>query len=213
VLKIGRGESAAENPDLVALLTEWGVTPQKDLVLDLSGIGNMFGAGPEIPIILQYEPSPITRPLARVPTAFPVPRSLEIKSGGKSTVEKLFGTTEDSIAVSEVALRAFRLDQISNNHLLTADPALRARIGDVTVGDQIHLEGYLASYSNASGFHRGTSTTRKDTGNGACETVYVTEFDIADPAPRGWRKLQSAALWGMLLSGAAWLLGVGKGWF
>lgn len=114
---------------------------------------------------------------------------------------------------SEKDWRAFRLDQISNNHLLTADPALRARIEDVTVGDQIHVEGYLASYSNASGFHRGTSTTRNDTGNGACETVYVTEFDIADPAPRGWRKLQSAALWGMLLSGAAWLLGVGKGWF
>ncbi len=38
-----------------------------------------------------------------MPTAFPVPRSLEVKSGGKSTVEKLFGTTEDSIAVTEVA--------------------------------------------------------------------------------------------------------------
>ena len=103
VLKIGRGESAAENTELVQLLTEWGITPNKDLVLDLSGIGNMFGAGPEIPIILQYESSPITRPLARVPTAFPMPRSLEVKSGGKSTAEKLFGTTEDSIAVTEVA--------------------------------------------------------------------------------------------------------------
>ena len=103
VLKIGRGEPTAENTALVQLLTEWGVTANKDLVLDLSGIGNMFGAGPEIPIILQYEPSPITRPLTRVPTAFPVPRSLEVKSGGKSTVEKLFGTTEDSIAVTEVA--------------------------------------------------------------------------------------------------------------
>ena len=103
VLKIGRGDATAENPELSALLTEWGVTPNKDLVLDLSGIGQMFGAGPEIPIILQYDPHAITRPLARVPTAFPVPRSLEIKSGGKATVEKLFGTTEDSIAVSEVA--------------------------------------------------------------------------------------------------------------
>jgi ABC-type uncharacterized transport system involved in gliding motility auxiliary subunit len=103
VLKIGRGESTAENTELAALLTEWGVTPNKDLVLDLSGIGQMFGAGPEIPIILQYEAHAITRPLTRVPTAFPVPRSLEIKSGGKSTVEKLFGTTEDSIAVNEVA--------------------------------------------------------------------------------------------------------------
>jgi gliding motility-associatede transport system auxiliary component len=102
-LKIGRGESVAENTELVQLLTEWGITANKDLVLDLSGIGNMFGAGPEIPIILQYESSPITRPLARVPTAFPMPRSLEVKSGGKSTAEKLFGTTEDSIAVTEVA--------------------------------------------------------------------------------------------------------------
>ncbi len=103
VLKIGRGEPTAENADLVKMLTEWGVTPNKDLVLDLSGIGNMFGVGPEIPIVLQYEAHAITRPLARVPTAFPVPRSIEIKSGGKSTVEKLFGTTEDSISVSEVA--------------------------------------------------------------------------------------------------------------
>ena len=88
-----------------------------------------------------------------------------------------------------------------------------AAIQIFAVGDQIHFEGYLSSYSNASGFHRGTSTIRTDTGNGACETVYVTEFDISDPAPRGWRKLQSAALWGLLLSSAAWLLGVGKGWF
>ncbi len=113
---------------------------------------------------------------------------------------------------SDKEWRAFRLDQISNNHLITADNALRKLISDIAVGDQIHLEGYLASYSNASGFHRGTSTTRKDTGNGACETVYVTAFDTFDPAPRSWRKLTSAALWGMLLSGSFWLLGVAKGW-
>ncbi len=114
---------------------------------------------------------------------------------------------------NSAAWRAFRLDQISNNHLITADPLLRKRISDVTVGDQIHLEGYLSNYSTTAGFHRGTSTTRQDTGNGACETVYVTSFDIVDPAPRRWRKLTSAALWGMLMSGSLWLLGVGKGWF
>jgi len=105
VLKIGRGDATAENPELAAMLSAWGVTPNKDLVLDLTGIGNMFGAGPEIPIIQQYDPHAITRPLlmTRVYTAYPVPRSLEIQSGGKSTVEKLFGTTEDSLAVSEVA--------------------------------------------------------------------------------------------------------------
>jgi hypothetical protein len=75
---------------------------ERDLVLDLSGIGGMFGAGPEIPVILSYESHAITRPLTRVPTAFPVPRSIDVKSGGKATVEKLFGTTEDSIAVDKI---------------------------------------------------------------------------------------------------------------
>jgi len=102
VMKLGRDEPAAENPELLAMLAEWGVTPNKDLVLDLSGIGNMFGAGPEIPMIIAYEAHAITRPLARVVTAFPVPRSLEVKSGGKGTAEKLFGTTEDSISVTEI---------------------------------------------------------------------------------------------------------------
>ena len=114
---------------------------------------------------------------------------------------------------SEKEWRAFRLDQISNNHLITADASIRKRIADVAVGDHVHFEGFLASYSNDSGFHRGTSTTRQDTGNGACETVYVTAFDIVDPAPRGWRKLESVALWGMLLSASFWLLGVAKGWY
>jgi hypothetical protein len=108
--------------------------------------------------------------------------------------------------------QSFRLDEISNNHLLTADPSLRARIGEVAPGDHVHFEGYLASYSNRSGFRRDTSTTRTDTGNGACETTYVTAFDIVDAAPRWWRRLQSAGAWGMLLISAGWLIGVAKGW-
>jgi hypothetical protein len=113
----------------------------------------------------------------------------------------------------ETAWRAFHPDQISNNHLITADPALRLRIGDLAVGDQIRLEGYLASYSNQSGFHRGTSTTRKDTGNGACETVYVTSFDVVSAASRGWRTFEGVALWGLLISASLWLFGVARGWF
>jgi ABC-type uncharacterized transport system involved in gliding motility auxiliary subunit len=102
-LKLGRDTAAPENAALNSLLSSWGVTPNKDLVLDLSGIGNMFGAGPEIPIVLQYESHPITRPMSRVPTAFPLSRSLDVKSPGKGTAEKLLGTSEDSIAVDKVA--------------------------------------------------------------------------------------------------------------
>ena len=141
VLKIGRGEPTAENTELVQLLTDWGITANKDLVLDLSGIGNMFGAGPEIPIILQYEPSPITRPLARVPTAFPVPRSLDVKSGGKSTVEKLFGTTEDSIAVTEVGGQ--RRDRPQEGQEGSVH-ARRLRYGAGFAGGPLRRGGHLA---------------------------------------------------------------------
>jgi ABC-type uncharacterized transport system involved in gliding motility auxiliary subunit len=102
-LRIGRTEAAAENPELLKVLESWGVTVNKDLVLDLSGIGQIFNLGPEVPMILQYESHPITQPLTRVPTAFPISRSLDLKSGAKSTASKLFGTTEDSIAVTEIA--------------------------------------------------------------------------------------------------------------
>jgi gliding motility-associatede transport system auxiliary component len=101
-LRIGRSEPAAENPELLQALADWGVTVNKDLVLDLSGVGQILGLGPEVPMVVQYESHPITQPLTRVPTAFPISRSLEVKSSAKASVSKLFGTTEDSLSVTEI---------------------------------------------------------------------------------------------------------------
>jgi ABC-type uncharacterized transport system involved in gliding motility auxiliary subunit len=74
----------------------------KDLVLDLSGIGQILGLGPEVPMILQYESHPITQPLTRVPTAYPLTRSIDSKSADKTSVSKLVATTEDSVAVNSI---------------------------------------------------------------------------------------------------------------
>jgi len=101
-LRIGRSEPAAENPDLLKALEDWGVTVNKDLVLDLSGVGQILGLGPEVPMIVQYESHPITQPLTRIPTAFPISRSLDVKSSAKASASKLFGTTEESLAVTEI---------------------------------------------------------------------------------------------------------------
>ncbi|PWU07347.1 MAG: hypothetical protein C5B51_10220 [Terriglobia bacterium] len=102
-LRIGRESAAADSPEFLKLLADWGVTVNKDLVLDLSGIGrSLFGVGPEVPVLFQYESHAITRPLTRVPTAFPLSRSLDAKSAGKSSVEKLLATTDDSLAVSDI---------------------------------------------------------------------------------------------------------------
>ena len=56
-------------------------------------------------------------------------------------------------------------------------------------GDQIYLKGYLATYSQPGGGLRGTSISRTDTGNGACETIYVEEFEFLKKSNRFWRFL------------------------
>jgi ABC-type uncharacterized transport system involved in gliding motility auxiliary subunit len=98
-LRLGREEPAPENAELAALLATWGITVNKDLVLDLSGVGQLFGLGPEVPLVTNYESHAITQPLSRgVPSAFPLSRSLATASGAS----KLFGTGEESIAVDSI---------------------------------------------------------------------------------------------------------------
>jgi ABC-type uncharacterized transport system involved in gliding motility auxiliary subunit len=63
---------------LAAFLKGWQVTPDNDLILDISGAGRLMGAGPEIPIVFQYEPHAITSRFKSQMTFFPMARSLGI---------------------------------------------------------------------------------------------------------------------------------------
>jgi hypothetical protein len=85
------------------------------------------------------------------------------------------------------AWESFDMNQLSNNHLISDDEFIRRQARKIQVGDQIRVRGYLASYSNEGGGKRGTSTTRTDTGDGACETVFVDYFRIVQPATSVWR--------------------------
>ncbi len=82
---------------------------------------------------------------------------------------------------------SFDMYQLSNNHLISDDDAIRDQVRDIHIGDQIRVRGYLANYTNPQGGTRGTSTTRKDTGDGACETLYVERFEILRTATSYWR--------------------------
>ena len=108
---------------------------------------------------------------------------------------------------SSEAWSAFDEYAISNNHLLTDNPAIAKVLKNARVGDQIHFRGYLAEYSHHDGFpfFRGTSTTRRDTGNGACETIYATEAEIIRPGNPGWRMAFTIALWTFGLGIVLWL--------
>ena len=100
-LKIGRSE-IADNDALASLLQSWGVTLDKDLILDLNPIGQLAGLGPQVALVTSYETHPIVREMKGSATGFPLSRSLEAKSAPKTSVEKLFGSSETSLATDKL---------------------------------------------------------------------------------------------------------------
>lgn len=106
----------------------------------------------------------------------------------------------------QAAWSAFSQKHISNNHLLAEDKALSKVIMNARRGDQIYMKGHLVKYSHDGGFTRGTSTTRDDTGEGACEVVFVTEFKILKKANVIWNILNTLSL--IVLIGALVLWGI-----
>jgi hypothetical protein len=87
---------------------------------------------------------------------------------------------------SDEVLNRFRLDQVSNNHLLAGKSEVEETLRKIGKGDQILLRGVLCEYSHQGG-RRGTSLTRTDHGNGACETMYVDSVSILREGNAGWR--------------------------
>lgn len=83
---------------------------------------------------------------------------------------------------------SFDHDRLSNSHLLADDAAVRQMILNTRVGDQIHLKGMLVNYRpvDQSLYWRNSSLTRKDSGNGACEVVFVEAYDILKAGTPFW---------------------------
>jgi hypothetical protein len=79
----------------------------------------------------------------------------------------------------------FNPEKMSNNHLIPANDTVAHQIRGIRAGDQIRMNGLLVDYRVSSGgrnvFTRQTSLSRKDTGNGACEIVYVTDMHVIRP--------------------------------
>jgi ABC-type uncharacterized transport system involved in gliding motility auxiliary subunit len=100
-LKLGK-DDISDNAALAKLVESWGVTMNKDLVLDASGVGKIFGLGPEVPLVIDYQSHPIVRDMKDVATAFPLSRSLDVKAASGVTPEKLFATSANSVATSSL---------------------------------------------------------------------------------------------------------------
>ena len=69
----------------------------------------------------------------------------------------------------------------SNMHMIPADKSVERSLKKLRKGDIIRLEGHLVDVDHPSGWYWRTSMSRTDTGDGACEIVYVESLSVEEP--------------------------------
>lgn len=67
----------------------------------------------------------------------------------------------------------------ANMHMIPADAAVRARLLDVRTGQVVRIRGKLVRAESPEGFGWVSSLSRTDTGDGACEVVWVEELKVS----------------------------------
>jgi ABC-type uncharacterized transport system involved in gliding motility auxiliary subunit len=98
----GSKERVAPNDALLGVLAGWGVTASKDLVFEASGIGALYGLGPEVSLVNQFGTHPIVREMKGSTAALPLARSIDAAPKDKTSVEKIASTTKNSIATTQL---------------------------------------------------------------------------------------------------------------
>lgn len=86
------------DPQLDDVLKKWALEVGKDIVLDFSQVGQMFGGGPVAPLVLNYGQHPITQNFTRSMTIFPQSRSVKVipASGSGVNASTLLTASQES---------------------------------------------------------------------------------------------------------------------
>lgn len=66
----------------------------------------------------------------------------------------------------------------ANMHMIPANASVARRLKEIRQGQIVRLQGYLVAISADDGWKWRSSLSRTDTGNGACELVWVESVEI-----------------------------------
>ena len=83
---------------LQALLKDWGIDADNDIVLDVSGMGRLLGTDESVPVAASYPSHPITENF-NLMTAYPLARSMTPIEGGVNghTAQRLVETSREQL--------------------------------------------------------------------------------------------------------------------
>jgi ABC-type uncharacterized transport system involved in gliding motility auxiliary subunit len=72
------------DPQLDNIFHAWNINVGSNIVVDASGVGRLFGTGPETPLVVDYGDSPITKNLQGGMTFFQLARTVSMADSSKS---------------------------------------------------------------------------------------------------------------------------------
>ena len=81
-------------------------------------------------------------------------------------------TTTLPISINEVKYSS------ANTHIIPANELVKENLKNVKKGSIIKMKGYLVKITGENGYIWKSSTTRRDSGAGACEIFYVERLDL-----------------------------------
>ena len=113
------------DPKLDELFQSWNIAVGNNIVIDASGMGQVIGAGPTIPIVADFGASPITKGFQNSATFFPMARTAGSADKAKSIPE-----TVDLLKTSD---RSFAIPSLPKGNKITFDPKVDTR-GPLSLG-------------------------------------------------------------------------------
>jgi ABC-type uncharacterized transport system involved in gliding motility auxiliary subunit len=115
----------SSEPKLDDLLQSWNVAVGNNIVIDASGMGQVIGAGPTIPIVADFGDSQITKGFSRSATFFPMARTASIADKSKSIPEM--------VELLKTSDRSFTIPSLPKGNKITFDPKTDTR-GPLSLG-------------------------------------------------------------------------------
>ena len=94
------------DPKVDAVLQPWNVKLGDNYVIDVSGVGRLLGAGPGIPLVVDYGDSPVVRNFKGSMTFFPLARTVSIADAAK--------TEPQSVELLKTSAASFTVPNLGN---------------------------------------------------------------------------------------------------